>query len=41
MNNNIQKHDLEAFAKMHNAGRLAADVLDYITKYVKKQRQTE
>jgi methionyl aminopeptidase len=36
MNNNIQKHDSRAFAKMHKAGRLAADVLDYITKYVKK-----
>ena len=36
MNNQIEIHNKEAFNKMHNAGTLAAKVLDYITQYVKK-----
>ena len=30
----IELHDPEAFAAMHKAGRLAAELLDYITPYV-------
>ena len=36
MKKNIDLYDKEAFLKMHAAGKLAADVLDYITTYVKK-----
>ena len=36
MNNNIEKHSSEGFEKMHKAGQLAAEVLDYITIFVKK-----
>ena len=32
MNNQIEIHNKNAFKKMHNAGALAADVLDYITQ---------
>ena len=35
MNNYIELHNKDAFIKMHNAGNLAAKVLDYITDYVK------
>ena len=35
MKKDIDLHDKEAFLKMHAAGKLAADVLDYITSYVK------
>ena len=34
MINNIQIHNKRDFLKMHNAGKLAAEVLDYITDYV-------
>ena len=34
MNNQIEIHNKDAFKKMHNAGALAADVLDYITQYL-------
>ena len=35
MKKDIDLYDKEAFLKMHEAGKLAADVLDYITSYVK------
>ena len=35
MKKDIDLYDKEAFLKMHAAGKLAADVLDYITSYVK------
>ena len=34
MIDNIQIHNKRDFLKMHNAGKLAAEVLDYITDYV-------
>ena len=35
MKKDIALYDKAAFLKMHAAGKLAADVLDYITSYVK------
>ena len=35
MNNHIELHSKDSFSKMHDAGKLAAEVLDYITDYVK------
>ena len=35
MKKDIDLYDKEAFLKMHAAGKLAAEVLDYITSYVK------
>ena len=35
MNNHIELHSKDSFLKMHEAGKLAAEVLDYITDYVK------
>ena len=35
MNNHIELHSKDSFLKMHDAGKLAAEVLDYITDYVK------
>ena len=35
MKKDIELYDKDAFNKMHAAGKLAADVLDYITQYVK------
>ena len=35
MKKNIDLYDKKAFLKMHAAGKLAADVLDYITSHVK------
>ena len=34
MNNHIKVHSKDSFLKMHHAGKLAAEVLDYITAYV-------
>ncbi|MBI3709709.1 MAG: type I methionyl aminopeptidase [Proteobacteria bacterium] len=36
----VQVHGAEAFAGMHRAGRLAAEVLDYITPYVQPKVDT-
>ena len=36
MNTQIEIHNKDAFDKMHKAGTLAAEVLDYITQHVKK-----
>ena len=41
MFNQIEIHNKNAFLKMHNAGRLAAEVLDYITNFVKIGVTTE
>ena len=38
MNNQIEIHNKNAFKKMHNAGALAADVLDYITQLYNPRR---
>ena len=37
----VNLHNEEDFEKMHKAGRLAADVLDYITDFVKPNVSTE
>jgi len=36
MKKDIDLYDKKAFLKMHAAGKLAADVLDFITPYVKE-----
>ena len=41
MFNQIEIHNKNAFLKMHDAGRLAAEVLDYITSFVKIGVTTE
>ena len=40
MNNHIERHSKDSFLKMHDAGKLAAEVLDYITDYVKPNVST-
>ena len=40
MNNHIELHSKDSFLKMHDAGKLAAEVLDYITDYVKPNVST-
>ena len=40
MNNHIELHSKDSFSKMHDAGKLAAEVLDYITDYVKPNVST-
>ena len=40
MNNHIELHSKDSFLKMHHAGKLAAEVLDYITDYVKPNVST-
>ena len=37
----VNLHNKNDFEKMHKAGRLAADVLDYITDFVKPDVTTE
>ena len=37
MKKDIDLYDKKAFLKMHAAGKLAADVLDYITPFVKNK----
>ena len=41
MFNQIEIHNKNAFLKMHDAGKLAAEVLDYITNFVKIGVTTE
>jgi methionyl aminopeptidase len=41
MTEHIQIHNKDAFSKMHNAGQLAAKVLDYITNFVSIGVSTE
>ena len=40
MNNHIELHSKDSFSKMHDGGKLAAEVLDYITDYVKPNVST-